>query len=162
MKALVIFAAILLVSCAQSETDNQATPEPSAPSPAPTSADPTPDQATAENPAPAPGPPPPPSRPPGAEPQPGDLPPCPGINPDIRRPAGSNCLGITPDQCGAGEAQKYVGKQGTASTRDALSKMAKGRFRWIEHMQAVTDDLDPSRMNVSLDQNGRIEKIDCF
>lgn len=95
-----------------------------------------------------------------------DLPPCPGINPDIRRPPGSNCLGITPDQCGADAAQGYVGKRGTPAVREALRQLAldpdNGNFRWIPHGTAVIEDLRPQRLNVDLDAAGRIVKIDCY
>lgn len=93
--------------------------------------------------------------------QPADLAPCPGINPDIRRPAGSNCLGITPDQCGADQVHLYIGVEGKPNIRDQIASMSKGRFRWIPHMTAVTEDLDPTRMNVLLDEDGIITEIDC-
>lgn len=94
--------------------------------------------------------------------QPDDLPPCPGINPDIRRPAGSNCLGIVLSECGADKAQGYVGQRGTAKLEAEIEKLAKGDFRWIPHMTAVTDDLRPDRLNVELDEAGIITKIDCY
>ena len=94
--------------------------------------------------------------------QPGDLPPCPGINPDIRRPPGSNCLGITPDRCGADLAQDYLGRKGTPELRDEIAQLAKGEFRWIPHMTAVTDDLVGTRLNVALDREGVIVEIDCY
>lgn len=102
----------------------------------------------------------------GQEPQAGDLAPCPGINPDIRRPAGSNCLGITPDQCGADAAQGYVGQMGTPEAREALRRMAvsttNGDFRWIPYNTPVIEDLRPHRFNVELDPEGRIARIDCY
>lgn len=91
-----------------------------------------------------------------------DLPPCPGINPDIRRPAGSNCLGITLDQCGADKAQKYVGRQGTAVVRAELEKLAVDGFRWIPVGTAVIQDLRPDRFNVELDSEGIVAKVDCY
>lgn len=97
-----------------------------------------------------------------ADKQPGDLAPCPGINPDIRRPAGSNCLGITPEECGASLAQQYVGRKGTPALRKEISELAVGSFRWIPYGTAVTDDLQAGRMNVSLDEDGTIAKVDCF
>ena len=98
--------------------------------------------------------------------QPTDLAPCPGINPDIRRPAGSNCLGILPSQCGADRAQGYVGQKGTTEARDELRELALDgsieNFRWIPFGTAVNDDLRPFRMNVEMDRNGVITKVDCY
>lgn len=97
-----------------------------------------------------------------SEPATTDLGPCPGINPDIRRPAGSNCLGVTPDQCGADKAQIYVGREGTDAIKAQIQDLATGRLRWIEHHAAVTDDLWPNRLNVLLDENGAIADISCY
>ncbi len=91
-----------------------------------------------------------------------DLAPCPGINPDIRRPAGSNCLGITPDQCGADKAQMYVGRQGTDAAQAKIQELAIGRLRWVEYNAAVTDDMQPDRLNVMLDENGVIANVSCY
>jgi len=94
------------------------------------------------------------------------LAPCPGINPDIRRPAGSNCLGITPDQCGADKAQGYIGKKGTADARAELEGLSTSKaphsFRWIPYMTPVIEDQRADRFNVELDQNGTISRIDCY
>ncbi|MBV7267196.1 hypothetical protein [Erythrobacter ani] len=111
---------------------------------------------------PADTPPPIPPSPPLAERQRGDLPPCPGINPDIRRPPGSNCLGITPDQCGADRAQDFVGRRGTDNLRREISQLAVGGYRWIPYLTPVTDDLNPVRMNVLLSEGGLIDRIDCY
>ena len=111
-------------------------------------------------------PPPRPAMPPSAAPQPGDLPPCPGINPDIRRPPGSNCLGITLDQCGADKAQVYVGREGTPQLRARLEQLAvskaDGNFRWIPYMTPVIEDLRNNRFNVELDEAGKIARIECY
>ena len=147
MKNLILPFALILAACSAA---SEPAPEPVAT-----------DVATADTPA-APDAPPISLRPPVSEPQPGDLAPCPGINPDIRRPAGSNCLGITPDECGADQVQLYVGVEGKPNIRDQIASHSKGRFRWIPHMTAVTDDLDPTRMNVLLDENGIIVRIDCY
>ena len=93
---------------------------------------------------------------------PDDLPPCPGINPDIRRPKGSNCLGIVPAACGADRARGFIGRPADAPTRAALSAtVGHERIRWIAPDEAVTDDLVSSRLNVLLDRRGRIDELDC-
>lgn len=94
--------------------------------------------------------------------QPGDLASCPGINPDIRRSAGSNCYGITPDQCGADRVRYLVGQEGTEERERYISGFAKGGFRWIPYMTAVTEDLRADRLNVELDKAGVITNIDCY
>ena len=104
--------------------------------------------------------------PPGYGPEqvraPDDLPPCPGINPDIRRPKGSNCLGIVPAACGADRARGFIGRPADAPTRAALSAtVGHERIRWIAPDEAVTDDLVSSRLNVLLDRRGRIDELDC-
>ena len=108
-------------------------------------------------------------RPPQTAPQdrePTDLAPCPGINPDIRRPAGSNCLGILPAQCGADRAQAYVGRKGTPELREELRALAvdktNGNFRWIPYNTPVIEDLRANRFNVELDRKGVITKVDCY
>ncbi|MBD2841963.1 hypothetical protein [Erythrobacter rubeus] len=152
-KLSTIGVAMLLSACAQG-TDNSS-PSESASSTA------SPVTATTTGPSlPSDDPPPLPSFPPGSEP--GDLPPCPGVNPDIRRPAGSNCLGVVPERCGADRVQQYVGLEATPELRSLLPRLAVSDFRWIPHMTAVTDDLNPTRMNVIIDADGLIEKIDCY
>ncbi|GMN01595.1 I78 family peptidase inhibitor [Erythrobacter sp. MTPC3] len=95
-----------------------------------------------------------------------DLTPCPGINPDIRRPAGSNCLGITPDRCGADAVQQYVGQQGTPELRERIAKATNsataGDLRWIPRGTPVIEDLRAHRINIELDEAGVIERIDCY
>ena len=86
---------------------------------------------------------------------------CAGMAPG-RRPRGSNCHGIFPEQCGADRAQRYVGKTITPELRQYLSGISVSRTRITEPGQAVTDDLDPSRLNVILDGNDRIAKVDCY
>lgn len=105
---------------------------------------------------------PPPSMSPVAR-RPGDLASCPGINPDIRRPPGSNCLGIVPRQCGADLVRKFLGKPANRATRVAVERAVKHeRIRWIRPGEAVTQDLRTDRLNVMLSPSGWILKVDCF
>lgn len=92
-----------------------------------------------------------------------DLPPCPGINPDIRRPAGSNCLGILPEACGADRLTAFVGLFADPATRrEAEALVETTDIRWIRPGDAVIEDLRANRLNFELDENDRIEKIDCY
>ena len=95
--------------------------------------------------------------------RPGDLAPCPGINPAIRRPRGSNCLGILPRQCGADQARVFIGRVGSPQTRAAVSGLVgHQRIRWIRLGEAVTADLRPDRLNIELDRRGWIAAVDCY
>ncbi len=92
-----------------------------------------------------------------------DLPPCPGINPDIRRPVGSNCLGILPSECGADQLSEYIGREADTATRREIEAVVNhNRIRWIEANQAVNDDLRYDRLNINLDSDDHIEKVDCY
>lgn len=92
-----------------------------------------------------------------------DLRPCPGINPDIRRPRGSNCLGILPRQCGANRLRPFLGRVAGPKTRAAVTRtVGHNRIRWIGPDQVVTADLRPNRLNADLDRRGRIAKFDCY
>ncbi len=92
-----------------------------------------------------------------------DLAPCPGINGDIRRPAGSNCLGILPEQCGADKLTAYKNKVADAAVRAEVGKIVgHDEIRWINPGDAVIQDLRPDRLNMELDDQGRIEKSDCY
>lgn len=94
---------------------------------------------------------------------PGDLPPCPGINPDIRRPAGSNCLGVVPKACGADKARRFVGQVATPAVRARVRRVVgHPEIRWIRPGEPVIQDLRRSRLNMQLDRRGRIAVVDCY
>jgi hypothetical protein len=92
-----------------------------------------------------------------------DLKPCPGHNPDIRRPKGSNCLGIVPAECGADKAQVLMGQRfDPATTLAEVERLVGHRnIRITRFDQAVTDDLQHGRLNIVYDRNNRITFIDC-
>jgi Peptidase inhibitor I78 family len=95
--------------------------------------------------------------------EPGDLAPCPGINPDIRRPAGSNCLGIVPAACGADRVASLVGQKDSPALRqDVARRTGHDRIRWIGAGEAVTDDLRPDRLNIEFDTARRVAVTDCY
>lgn len=95
--------------------------------------------------------------------QPTDLAPCPGINPDIRRPAGSNCLGILPYQCGADAVPDIVGKTDSPALRsDVMRRTGNANVRWIGDGDAVIENLDYTRLNIELDAQRRVRHVDCY
>lgn len=98
-----------------------------------------------------------------AAPQTADLAPCPGINPDIRRPPGSNCLGILPQACGADRVVALVGAPANAATLDSIrQRIGHDRIRIFARGEPVTDDLRPDRLNIEIGARGRIAGIDCY
>lgn len=98
-----------------------------------------------------------------AVPQTADLAPCPGINPDIRRPPGSNCLGILPQACGADRVVALVGAPANAATLDSIrQRIGHDRIRIFARGEPVTDDLRPDRLNIEIGARGRIASIDCY
>lgn len=86
---------------------------------------------------------------------------CPGMNPD-QRPRGSNCFGIFPEQCGADVAAKHIGEPMTPALAARMEEIAPGGARIIRPGQAVTDDLRYARLNVILDEQDRVQKVDCY
>ena len=59
-----------------------------------------------------------------------------------------------------------MGQKGTPEAREELRELALDgsieNFRWIAFGTAVNDDLRPFRMNVEMDRNGVITKVDCY
>lgn len=66
------------------------------------------------------------------------------------------------DECGAANAQGFVGQQGSEDLQSEIEALAVGRFRWIPHGSAVTMDYRPTRLNVELDEDGAIARIACY
>lgn len=92
-----------------------------------------------------------------------ELPTCPGINPDIRRPKGSNCLGIVPSQCGADTARRFLGQRYDEALHTRIEQaVGHARIRAVREGDAVTDDLRPDRLNVFYNRSGKITKVDCY
>ena len=90
------------------------------------------------------------------------VPGCPGMNPQ-QRPRGSNCVGICPEQCGADRAAEFVSQPFTAETRARIEAIAPpGGIRFTRPNEAVTDDLRFARLNVLIDTQGHIDKVDCY
>jgi Peptidase inhibitor I78 family len=87
---------------------------------------------------------------------------CPHQNPD-KRPRGSNCYAIFPEQCGADKAKAFVGQIATLALRDRIRDFSpQGQVRFIMPTDAVTDDLRYGRLNVHMDNVGKITAVDCY
>jgi hypothetical protein len=87
---------------------------------------------------------------------------CQGMNPE-KRPRGSNCHGIFPEQCGADKARGYVGKRATPAVRDTIIRFSpNGDVRFIRPGDAVIEDLRTGRLNIQLSESGVIESADCY
>jgi len=84
------------------------------------------------------------------------------MNPQ-HRPRGSNCFGIFPEQCGADRAAAFLGEPLTADARVRIEQIAApGGTRFIRPGEAVIQDLRPDRLNIELDTQGEVERIDCY
>jgi Peptidase inhibitor I78 family len=91
------------------------------------------------------------------------LPNCPGMSVPTRRVKGSNCFGILPAVCGADKAASYVGIAADAKVREAVTNLVGHKnIRWTSPGQAEIENLDPDRLNMLLDERGRIAKVDCY
>jgi hypothetical protein len=65
-------------------------------------------------------------------------------------------------KCGAEGLERYAGKAATAENGAAILRESGARsLRWIPHGSAVTMDYSEQRVNVKLDQQGRIEGVTC-
>jgi hypothetical protein len=87
---------------------------------------------------------------------------CPHHDPS-KRPRGSNCYGIFPEQCGADKAKAFVGQMDSATLRERIRSFTPaGGARFIKPSEAVTEDLRYDRLNVHIDETGRISTVDCY
>ncbi|MEO6153134.1 MAG: hypothetical protein ABIT09_06930 [Croceibacterium sp.] len=89
---------------------------------------------------------------------------CPHMNP-TSRPAGSNCYGVFPEQCGADRAAAFQGQELDGSTREQIDAIAPpGGIRYIRLREPVNQDFRPGRLNVELGGpiGKTIAKVDCF
>ncbi len=62
-----------------------------------------------------------------------------------------------PDDCRASELQDLVGQPEAVLNGMRFSQV----LRVIEYGMAVTMDYNPARLNISLDQQERIERVSC-
>lgn len=91
------------------------------------------------------------------------LPNCPGMSTQNPRVAGSNCFGILPVECGADKAKSYIGRRADAITRKIVTtQVGHENIRWIAPGEPVIENLDRQRLNMHLDKQGRVQKVDCY
>ncbi|HVR91758.1 MAG TPA: I78 family peptidase inhibitor [Novosphingobium sp.] len=66
------------------------------------------------------------------------------------------------DECGAGKLADLIGKSATPAVRAHIAATAgAGRVRIYTIGDALTMDYSPQRLNVELDEGGRITKLSC-
>ena len=87
---------------------------------------------------------------------------CQGMSPD-RRPRGSNCFGIFPEQCGAEKAQAHIGEVISPALQGRLTGYSPGGdIRIIKPGDTMIEDLRFGRLNVAVDAQDKILSADCF
>jgi hypothetical protein len=75
---------------------------------------------------------------------------------------GTSSAGMGPARCTAAGAKEYLGQELDAHTvDDARAHAGALRSRVIKPGDRVTMDVDPLRLNVELDQSGRIHRLRC-
>ena len=66
------------------------------------------------------------------------------------------------DGCAAGKVGTFLGREATPETLAELAKVAgHERIRPIRPGQAVTMDFRADRLNVDIDENGKIKRLWC-
>lgn len=66
------------------------------------------------------------------------------------------------DECGTHAVSRYIGSEAIPAVRKAIaSASGHDRIRWITAGSAVTLDVRPDRLNIILDQAGRILTMRC-
>jgi Peptidase inhibitor I78 family len=63
--------------------------------------------------------------------------------------------------CGAGKLGDYVGKEANAEVQSTLSALSGGKIRVAGPRDAITMDYRPDRLNVELDERGKIKRLRC-
>jgi Peptidase inhibitor I78 family len=75
---------------------------------------------------------------------------------------GTSSAGMGPARCTAANAKQFLGQEMDAhNVDDARAYAGALRSRVIRPGEPVTMDVDPLRLNVELDQNGRIHRLRC-
>ncbi len=65
------------------------------------------------------------------------------------------------DACGAGQLSRFLGKEVGGVMAEITSAAAGRSIRTIRPGDAVTMDHRPDRLNVELDEQGRIARLRC-
>jgi hypothetical protein len=77
-------------------------------------------------------------------------------------PAGSAAAPAPQARCDAQAAQYVLGQSfGPAVEREVRARSGASLVRWLSPGQAVTMDLNPARLNLTLDSRSRITKAAC-
>ncbi|WP_421846257.1 I78 family peptidase inhibitor [Novosphingobium sp.] len=67
-----------------------------------------------------------------------------------------------PDTCSLALTARFVGARDMAEVRNAVRQVARPHpVRWIGPGQPITLDQNPQRLNVIVDENGRIAVMRC-
>ena len=67
-----------------------------------------------------------------------------------------------PDTCRLTLTERFIGAKAVPTVRSTLGQIARPNpVRWITPGQAVTLDFSPRRLNVILDETGRIAAMRC-
>lgn len=68
----------------------------------------------------------------------------------------------TPDTCSLSLTARFVGARAVIEVRRAVLQAARPHpVRWIRPGQAITLDQNPARLNVIIDDSGRIAVMRC-
>lgn len=69
---------------------------------------------------------------------------------------------VAPDTCSLALTARFVGARNVAEVRSAILQVAHLHpVRWIGPGQAITLDHNPQRLNVIVDEHGRIAVMRC-
>ncbi len=67
-----------------------------------------------------------------------------------------------PDTCSLALTARFIGARNVSEVRNAIRQVARPHLvRWIGPGQAITLDQNPQRLNIIVDENGRIAVMRC-
>lgn len=67
-----------------------------------------------------------------------------------------------PDTCSLALTTRFIGARNVSEVRSAVRQAARPhRVRWIGPGQVITLDQNPERLNIIIDENGRIAGMRC-
>jgi nitrous oxide reductase accessory protein NosL len=81
----------------------------------------------------------------------------------VEQPAGPSAVAAdSTDTCQAAKVHGFIGRPDDAATRAALAAMiGKRAVRWVRPGTAVTQDMQPGRLNVIVVEDGQIGSLRC-
>lgn len=93
-------------------------------------------------------------------PAPASLPPADLASSEASTPADDEPLPAL--TCGEAKAARYMGQAETPALHETVSRaVGHAKIRWVHPGDAVTQDYAPGRLNVILDETGRISAVRC-